>query len=105
MAVNEIRKNDYGTPFTATIQDNGSVVDISTATTKQFIFKKPDGTVLTKSALFVTDGSDGQLTYSTVSGDLDMVGFWKLQAYVVTNAGQWRTDFYKFHVFDNLEAD
>ena len=60
MAENEIRVGDIGTKFQVTVKDGASVVDISSATsTKQIILKKPDGTTLTKSATFSSDGTDG----------------------------------------------
>ena len=99
--------NDIGTTFRVTVYDSTStgdstVADISTATTKQMIFSKPDGTTLTKTAVFGTDGSNGVVEYVSVDGDLNMAGTWHLQVYVVTPAGEWRTDVGHFRVYDNL---
>ena len=76
--------NDIGTTFQVTVYDSTStgdstVADISTATTKQMIFSKPDGTTLTKTAVFGTDGSNGVVEYVSVDGDLNMAGTWHLQ--------------------------
>lgn len=102
MSANEIHQNDIGTVFRCTIYDNTTLVDISGATTKQLIFKKPSGDKLTKSASFYTDGTDGILTYTTVSGDLDEIGTWKLQGYVVLASGSWKSDIHTFTVHRNL---
>ena len=41
MAANEIHINDVGTKFLVTVTDGTSAVNISSASTKQLIFKKP----------------------------------------------------------------
>ena len=99
--------NDIGTIFRVTVYDatstgGSTVADISTASTKQIVFSRPDGTTLTKTAVFTTDGEDGDIEYVSVDGDLNMAGTWHLQAYVVTPAGNWRTDVGHFRVYDNL---
>ena len=78
MAKNEIHLNDIGTIFEVTVQDDGVIVDISGATTKEIIFKKSRGEVLTKAAVFSTDGVDGKMRYVAVAGDLDERGQWEL---------------------------
>jgi len=102
MSANEIHEGDIGTLFKATFKDGTTVVDISTATTKQLIFKKPSGSELEKDASFYTDGTDGILTYTTVSGDLDEIGTWKVQGYVVLVSGSWKSDIHTFKVYRNL---
>lgn len=83
-----IKYNDIGTTFTITIVDDDSVaVDISGATTVSMIFLKPDQTTITKTATFVTDGSDGKIQYETVDGDLDQSGLWHIQGYVDISSG------------------
>ena len=105
--IEEAHVSDIGTVFRVTVYDTDSAgatsaLDISAATTKQFIFGKPDGTTSTKTATFTTDGSNGQLEYSTVSGDLDTAGTWSLQVYFATSGGSWRTDVGTFKVYENL---
>jgi hypothetical protein len=104
MSANEIHLNDIGTVFQVTVSDGTSAYDISGATTKQIIFKKPDHTLVTKDAEFVTDGTDGVIKYTTVDGDLNIPGKWALQAYLVTPGGTWKTDIGTFRVYDNLEV-
>lgn len=102
MAADEIHENDIGTVFTATIKDGANVVNVSTATTRQLLFKTPAGTLLTKTAALVTDGSDGKVKYTTVTGDLTPAGEWQVQGYVVSASGSWKSDIYKFTVHPNL---
>jgi hypothetical protein len=102
MAANEIHINDIGTVFTITVKDGSSVVDISSASTKQVIIKKPGGTKLTKDSAFVTDGTDGQMKYTIVSGDLDETGTYKLQGYLIISDGTFYTDITSFKVYRNL---
>ena len=67
-----------------------TVVDISAATTMEIHYKKPDGSVVGSpwTAAFETDGTDGKLSYTTGSGDLDVAGWWQVQGRVVTPAPQ-----------------
>jgi len=102
MAAGEVHKNDIGTAFRVTVQDGDTVVDVSGATIKQIIFQKPSGTTVTQTATFVTDGTDGQIQYVTVSGDLDEAGKWIMQGYVVLAAWQGHSDMYQFEVYENL---
>ena len=105
MGANEIRKSDIGTQFTVTIKDGASVVDISAASgvaDKQITFKKPGGDTLTKNAAFVNTGTDGKMKYTTVSGDLNKDGTWRLQGKVAIGGNSWSTDIHTFKVHKNL---
>ena len=93
---------DIGTVIEVTLYDSGTVVDVSGATTKQLLLKKPDGTVATKNASFTTNGVDGKLRYTTLANDLDAAGVWELQVYVVLPAGNWKSDVGVFSVLPNI---
>lgn len=80
--------NDLGVSIQITIEENGAVVDISTATALEIILTKPTGAQSTKTAALYTDGSDGILQYSTVSGDIDQVGIWGYQAKITFSPTQ-----------------
>ncbi|RLA38665.1 MAG: hypothetical protein DRR06_20380 [Gammaproteobacteria bacterium] len=100
---NEIHLNDVGTVFEVTLVESDVVVDISTATTLTIKFKKSDGaTVMTKTASFSTDGTDGRLQYTSVADDLDQTGPWKLQAYVIMPSWTGHSSIGEFEVFRNL---
>lgn len=102
MASDEVHVGDIGTEFRCTIQDCPSSLDLSSATTKQIKFKKPSGERLVKNASFYTDGSDGIIKYTTVSGDIDECGRWQLQGFVVLGDSQYHTDVKFFRVFRNV---
>jgi hypothetical protein len=102
MAKSEIHQNDIGTTFRVTILDGTTIVDLSTATSKQLIFQKPDNTNLIKTASLYTDGTDGIIQYTTVAGDLDIVGVWSIEAFIVFGTNQWHSDVSQFRVFRNL---
>ncbi len=104
MGINEIRENDVGTVFEREIKDGATVIDISSASSMQIIFQKPDdGAFITKTAVFTSDGTDGKLRYVTVSNDLDEIGVWQWQAKIVITGGEWKTDILDFQVHENLE--
>ncbi len=98
----EIHINDVGTRFLATIQDNGTVVDISSASQIQMIFRRPSDEVFYRTGSLLTSGIDGKVYYDTVSGDLSNVGMHKLQAKVYLPSGTYYTDIYSFQVNCNL---
>lgn len=103
----EIHLGDIGTIFRVTLYDKAcdgtsAVLDISGATTLEMIFKAPSGAKTTQTATLTGDGTDGQLEYVTVADDLDEVGEWKIQVYVVFPSGSWRSDIGKFTVYANL---
>jgi hypothetical protein len=105
--IEELHKNDYGTVIKVLVKNldssgNAAVDDVSSFTTKQIILKKPDGTKLTKTASFTTDGTDGYIEYTVVDGDLDSVGDWELQVYLATVSAQWYSETNTFKVYDNL---
>ena len=105
--VTNLHKNDIGTIIRVTVSEKDcdcilQILDISGATTREFKLKKPSGATVTKSATFTTDGTDGQIEYVTVDGDLDEVGEWKLQVYLVLPSGSWRSNIGSFRVDGNL---
>lgn len=103
----EIHVDDIGTAFEVTLYDEGVVLDASGATTKQIVFRKPTvdgvlGEVVTKTAQFKTDGSDGIILYASVADDLDVAGTWKIQAKVTLPSGVWSSSIGSFRVYENL---
>ena len=99
----EIHQDDVGTRFLMTVKDDGSTVNISGATIKQVIFKKPSDTIVYRSASGVNDQmSSGIMLYDTLAGDLDEAGHYKLQAKVALPSGTYYTDIHTFKVHCNL---
>lgn len=98
----QVHLNDIGTSFRCTVEDDSGVVDISTASTLQLIFRKPSGTIITRTAVLVSGGVDGIMEYVTVSGDIDETGFWQYQGRVVIGSNSWKTDIKNEQVYANL---
>tara|TARA_R110000751_G_scaffold28193_1_gene73808 strand:- start:362 stop:670 length:309 start_codon:yes stop_codon:yes gene_type:complete len=101
MASNEIHVNDIGTTFQLTFKDDGSVVNISSATIT-IMLQGPDDTTLSKTGVLVNTGTDGKAKYVTVSGDLATPGTWKLQGKLVIGATAYYSDVHTFMVHKNL---
>lgn len=98
----EIHEGDIGTKLLITITDDGSVVDISSASTLSIFIKKPNGTVLSRTGTLETDGTDGKMYYITLAGDLDVAGNYKIQAKVVLTSGSYFSSTATFKVHCNL---
>lgn len=98
MSCNEIHVDDVGTEFIVTIEDCDGPVDISAYTPLELTFAKPDGTKVTKTATFLTDGTDGKIHYITVAGDIDAEGTWQIQGLV----GGFHSSISSFPVYRNL---
>jgi len=93
---------DAGTKIIIVVEEDGSPLDISLASEKVFRFTTGSGTALLKNASFVTDGSDGELEYTFLTGELSIPGMWYLQAKVVMPTGTWYTSIVSFMVEPNL---
>lgn len=102
MAANEIHKDDIGTVFTLTVKDGSAVVNVASASSKLIKFRKPGGVIISKTAEFVTDGTDGKIKYTAIAGDLDQSGPWTFQAVLTFASGTWSSDIHKFTVYPNL---
>ena len=101
----EIHIGDVGTRFLVTINDGSNTVNLTDATLRQLNFRKPDDTVVYRTASVAGDGSEssGVMFYDTVLGDLDVAGSYKLQGKVTIPSGTYFTDIYTFKVHCNLE--
>ena len=100
----DVHVDDYGTVFIVQFVDqSGAIVDVSGATTKQIWFESPRGTVALQTAAFTTSGTDGKIQYTSVAGDINVPGMWRLQGYAVLSGTQaWHTDWLEFAVVRNL---
>jgi hypothetical protein len=95
-----VKVGDVGTIFRLTLIDcaTGTAVDVSGQTAMVFNFKKPDGTIVQKTPTFTTDGTDGQIQYTTIAADIDASGKWFLQGNVTIPSGQFSTGIVNFRV-------
>ncbi len=98
----QIHQSDIGTKLLITVKDGGSVVDISSASSLIILIKKPDGTILTRTGVLETDGTDGKMYYIVVAGDLDAAGVYKIQGRVALSSGTFSTSTANFKVHCNL---
>ena len=80
MGWDNIHVDDYGWVGKLCIKQDGTVVDISSFTTRSFILRSPAGTATTKTATFTTDGTDGYLQYTIADGNINVVGKWSVAA-------------------------
>ena len=88
------------------VDQDGSDLDISAATTKTLRFTSPVGTSTDVTAGFLTTGTDGRLSYTTTATtELDEYGEWEVQPYVSDGGGlQVWGPVYTFEVHENLDA-
>lgn len=77
-------------------------VDISSATTKNIVIRRPDHTLLAKPATFSTDGTDGKLFVLTESNDINIEGTYKVQGHIVMTGWNGRSTIGEFEVDENL---
>ena len=100
----EIHVGDHGTLFLFLIKKCDAVepVDISQAHSVEVTFLKGGGDKVTVNGTFLTDGSDGKVTYTTTEEDVDEAGYWQVQAKVIFPTGHFYSDIVKFQVLANL---
>jgi len=121
----KIKKGDIGTQFIGTVRDTQldpatnklihPVLDISTAVKMTMIWKKPDGTTITRTestteavSLF-TNGLDGKMQFTNKKAAVTEASFaldvgddyWEVMGTVrLANGREFNTDQYKFLVRD-----
>jgi hypothetical protein len=98
----QIQEGDIGTKLLVTITDDDVIVNISSASSLSIFIKKPDGSILTRSGTFETNGTDGKMYYTTVSGDINTSGSYKIQGRVTLSNGSFYTSTATFKVNRNL---
>jgi hypothetical protein len=91
---------DFGLAINIRVVDSaGNGVPLNGATATEYELEDPDRNVSTVTASFVTDGTDGRLTYVLQSGDLNEVGVWKVRAKITEGASkQFHTERFEFPV-------
>jgi hypothetical protein len=77
-------------------------INLTNATSYKFRVLKPDGNEIEWSASIV-DMVSGVLSYTTVEGDLDVVGTWKLNARVAFPGEVFYGETTIFQVFDKFK--
>ena len=99
----QAQENAIGLPILYQVLDSaGNPRDITGFNTHELVFKKPNGTCITKAADFQNDGTDGILGYVTVSGDLNQSGAWQIQAHLANASFEGMTETAIFYVGRNV---
>ena len=97
------QENNIKTPLQAIIEDDGTPIDISTASTKEIVFLKEGETAsVTETAVFTTDGTDGAIEYAPVADFLTPGGLWRYQGRVVLGTQTFKSAWRRFLVKENL---
>lgn len=107
MANETIQVGDEGTVFEFPITDEGGVLSLANAVVLQVKFRKPKAGLLEaetviKTAILVTNGTDGKIKYTTIAGDIDRAGRWSVQAYIELPDWKGHSEVKIFQVKDNL---
>jgi len=99
-----IHLSDVGTLFLLSVfkEDGVTPFDLSSATVKRIDFMKGDGTTVSKTASFYTDGKDGILKYVAASSDISVDGKWQMQGYIEIPSGKFHSEIVQFEVQSNL---
>lgn len=97
-----MKVDEVGIIVTATLEENGTALDISGSTTRQLIFVSPTHQKRVFPCTFTTDGTEGKMQYTTLAGDLDVSGDWQIQAFVVLPGGSYYSQQVSVHVEDHL---
>ncbi len=74
--------NDVGRTITISLG-----IDLTLMTVKQILVSKPNGQQITWTGAVIGDPKDGLFGYTTIFGDLNCSGLWKIQGYVENIAG------------------
>lgn len=112
----DIFEHDIGTIFECEIKnlvnaELPSVLDISGATEKLVIFKKPDGTEAEYPGEFSTDGEDGKLRYTTATASVLVltdqtatVEIWEYYGWIKYPGGERRSSSVKFKLYPGRKS-
>ena len=73
--------------------------DISGFSTLSIVFLKPDGTSVTKTASFKTDGTDGKISYQLLKAELDQAGWWEWWGVIESASLKYRSNHITREVF------
>lgn len=82
MAERSLAVGDFGTKFLITMVRKGKPLSIADAVTKTLVFFPPTLPSFTRTAVFETDGTDGQISYVTEDGDITEAGRWRARPVV-----------------------
>ena len=81
MTLKSIILGSYGYDIVLTINDpdTNAAIDISSYTGLFMDFEDPSETVVSQTAAFSTDGTDGKIKYTVADSDIDEKGTWQIR--------------------------
>lgn len=100
--ITDVQYGDKGTKITITVLHGTEIVDISSSLEKYIYLKPKNGTTITKTASFETDGTDGKMYAITDEDDFASTGEMSIQGRVVFVNGDWRTTIKTIRINKNL---
>jgi hypothetical protein len=99
-----IHVGDVGIRFSVLIDDeNGDSMDVSLATSKDILFRKPSGEIVSLPADCVNDCVDGLIEVITTD-ELDESGIWAIQARIEIGESVYSSSVSNFTVFPNVDS-
>ncbi len=99
-----VNVGSYGQLITVTFTSSGVAQDISTYSgTKTFVAHSPRGGSEVTATLSFVLGSDGTMSFSWATGDIDRDGMWTVQMEILGAAGErWISDPFGMEVHDRF---
>lgn len=102
--VDQVHVGDFGTIYELEFQESAVAVDISSFTTLEIHWLKPDGTSqVNNTAVFSVGGVDGKIRYTTlVDTEIDQSGTWKMQGFISKAGEEHHSSIVTFPVVNNI---
>jgi hypothetical protein len=98
-----IYQNDSGIVLTVQLIGADNLpINISLANQVYILFTRPNDTTFQVDGSFATDGKDGIVQYITQTGDLNIVGTWRMQVEVLLPGDVYHSDINMFKVLENI---
>lgn len=94
MATGKIYVSDWGVVFSVL-----TGIDLTLATAYKLKIIKPDGRNVVWNCTVSSPATAGYLTYTSISGDLDVAGSYKLNSYVTFPSGVFTGETAVFRVY------
>jgi hypothetical protein len=93
--MSDIYVGSVGFQFLFTVQNSNGVVNISGAI-PNVVIRPPNGSSFIQTGSLTTDGTNGQFQYTTQSGDISQVGWYKLQGNLTLGSNIYYTNSWDF---------
>lgn len=77
-------------------------IDLSSQTSMDIILLGPGAVRIVKTAVFVTDGTDGKMTAIVSAGEITVSGKWSVQGIATVAAGEVKNEIKTFRVKSNI---